>query len=122
MYRLVIDAPPEDNGDDEYQVIVSGSFERGASYRSCQPVTNEISGQKIAAFIAAFNPATVLALLGELDTAQHTAAVDHEAACSLVEENEELKCKLEATEKRIAEINQRNTELTAKISALTVFS
>ncbi|EBP4586102.1 ead/Ea22-like family protein [Salmonella enterica] len=51
------------------------------------------------------------ALLDELDTAQHTAAVDHEAACSLVEENEELKRKLEAE-------NQRNTALTAKIEPM----
>ncbi|EGH4699788.1 hypothetical protein IEJ70_004088, partial [Salmonella enterica] len=45
-----------DNGDADYQVIVSGSLERGATYRSYQPVTYEISNKKIAAFIAAFNP------------------------------------------------------------------
>lgn len=56
-----------------------------------------------SAFIAAANPSTVLALLDELEAAEHTAAVDHEAACSLVEENEEVKRKLEAAEKRIAE-------------------
>ncbi len=38
-----------------------------------------------------------LALLDDLEAAEHTAAVDHEAACSLVEENEELK-------RRIAEL------------------
>lgn len=54
-----------DNGDDEYQVIVSGSLERGATYRSYRPVANEIPEQEIAAFIAAANPATVLALLDE---------------------------------------------------------
>lgn len=37
------------------------------------------------------------ALLDEVEAAEHTAAVDHEAACSLVEENEELK-------RRIAEL------------------
>lgn len=58
-------------------------------------------------FIAAANPATVLALLDELEAAEHTAAVDHEAACSLVEENEELKRKLEAAEKRIAELEAK---------------
>ncbi|EAR6708257.1 ead/Ea22-like family protein [Salmonella enterica] len=63
------------------------------------------------AYIAAANPATMLALLDELDIAQHTAAVDHEAACALVEENEELKRKLEAE-------NQRNTVLTAKIEPM----
>lgn len=54
-----------DNGDDEYQVIVSGSLERGATYRSYRPVANEIPEQEIAAFIAAFNPSTLLALLDE---------------------------------------------------------
>lgn len=47
---------------------------------------------------------TVLALLNELEAAEHTAAVDHEAACSLVEENEEVKRKLAAAEKRNAEL------------------
>lgn len=63
-----------DNGDDEYQVIVSGSLERGATYRSYRPVANEISKQKIAAFIAAFNPETVLALLDELEAAEKRIA------------------------------------------------
>ncbi|ECE0286661.1 hypothetical protein S646_003437 [Salmonella enterica subsp. enterica] len=100
-----------DNGDADYQVIVSGSLERGATYRSYQPVTNEISNKKIAAFIAAFNPKVALALLNEVEAAEHTVAVDHEASCSLVEENEELKRKLEAE-------NQRNTALTAKIEPM----
>lgn len=59
-----------DNGDDEYQVIVSGSLERGATYRSYRPVANEIPEREIAAFIAAANPSTVLALLDELEKAQ----------------------------------------------------
>ncbi|HIC3080756.1 TPA: ead/Ea22-like family protein [Salmonella enterica] len=59
-----------DNGDADYQVIVSGSLERGATYRSYQPVTYEISNKKIAAFIAAFNPKVALALLDELDKKQ----------------------------------------------------
>ncbi|MDM3127282.1 hypothetical protein [Citrobacter sp. CK204] len=46
-------------------------------------------------------------LESKLEAAEHTAAVDHEAACSLVEENEELKRKLEAAEKRIAELEAR---------------
>lgn len=48
-----------------------------------------------------------LALLDDLEAAEHTAAVDHEAACSLVEENEEVKRKLTAAEKRIAELEAR---------------
>lgn len=65
--------------------------------RSYRPVVNEISGQKIAAFIAAFTPNVALELLDELEATAHSAAADHEAACSLVEENEELK-------RRIAEM------------------
>ncbi|MBJ9162342.1 ead/Ea22-like family protein [Citrobacter farmeri] len=45
----------------------------------------------------------VVALLDELEAAEHTAAVDHEAACSLVEENEELK-------RRIAELEARGNK------------
>lgn len=59
-----------DNGDDEYQVIVKGSLEKGETYRSYQPVSNEISERKIAAFIAEFSPATALALLDELEALQ----------------------------------------------------
>lgn len=44
------------------------------------------------------------ALLDEVEAAEHTAAVDHEAACSLVEENEELK-------RRIAELESKNGNL-----------
>lgn len=55
------------------------------------------------AFNLLTGPETVLALLDDLEAAEHTAAVDHEAACSLVEENEEVKRKLAASEKRIAE-------------------
>lgn len=53
----------------------------------------------------------VLALLDDLEAAEHTAAVDHEAACSLVEENEEVKRKLAAAEKRIAELRDWNLGL-----------
>lgn len=59
-----------DNGDDGYQVIVKGSLEKGGTYRSYQPVSNEISERKIATFIAAFSPDTALALLDELEALQ----------------------------------------------------
>lgn len=67
-----------DNGDDEYQVIVKGSLEKGETYRSYQPVSNEISERKIAAFIAAFSPATALALLDELEAAEKRIAEQRE--------------------------------------------
>lgn len=52
-----------------------------------------------------------LARLDELEAAEHTAAVDHEAACSLVEENEEVKRKLAAAEKHITELLSENAGL-----------
>lgn len=63
------------------------------------------------AFIAAANPATVLTLLDEVEAAEHTAAVDHEAACSLVEENEELK-------RRVAELEIESSVKDAAIIEL----
>ncbi|EBJ7482699.1 ead/Ea22-like family protein [Salmonella enterica] len=65
----------------------------------CQP-----NAEANAEFIAAFNPKVALALLDEVESAEHTAAVDHEAACSLVEENEELK-------RRITEMESKNSSL-----------
>ncbi|EBY9283489.1 TPA: ead/Ea22-like family protein [Salmonella enterica subsp. enterica serovar Denver] len=56
-----------DDGDDKYQVIVSGSLEDGGTYCSYQPVADGAVNRKTADFIAAFNPATVLALLDELE-------------------------------------------------------
>lgn len=55
----------------------------------------------------------VVLLLDELEAAEHTAAVDHEAACSLVEENEEVKRKLAAAEKRIADYHRALNNLAA---------
>ncbi|ATI84255.1 hypothetical protein CGA24_04160 [Salmonella enterica subsp. enterica] len=92
-----------DNGDADYQVIVSGSLERGATYRSYQPVTNEISNKKIAAFIAAFNPKVALALLDELE---HYKSRE-ERVTKLVLDNstswDVLYEKLEAAERSMAE-------------------
>lgn len=79
--------------------------------RSYRPVVNEISGQKIAAFIAAFTPNVALELLDELEATAHSAAVDHEAACSLVEENEDLK-------RRIAELEIESSVKDAAIIEL----
>lgn len=65
-----------------------------------------------AKFIAAASPATVLALLDELEAAEHTAAVDHEAACSLVEENEELKRRI--AELEVLALSQAATDVLAE--------
>ncbi|EHP1713577.1 ead/Ea22-like family protein [Salmonella enterica subsp. enterica serovar Javiana] len=100
-----------DNGDADYQVIVSGSLERGATYRSYQPVTNEISNKKIAAFIAAFNPKVALALLDELEaeTGYREGAF---IACNRWHDKfRETEDKLECAERRIAELEAREVTL-----------
>ncbi|MBG0678289.1 ead/Ea22-like family protein [Enterobacter bugandensis] len=51
----------------EYTVIVKGSLEKGQGWSTCRPVANEVVDKKIMEFIAAANPATVLALLDELE-------------------------------------------------------
>ncbi|MDW2635911.1 ead/Ea22-like family protein [Citrobacter portucalensis] len=97
------------DGDDwhaEGNSVYGGRYDVGDNVcydliASCESVNGE---SPHADFIAAANPATVLALMDELEAAEHTAAVDHEAACSLVEENEEVKRKLAAAEKCIAEL------------------
>lgn len=118
------------NGD--FFVIRHGSYEKQSGITSYQPVA-EIDDKAVRDFVAMANPATVLALLDEniqlrrekdateavlsamrddmrqareqLKAAVHTAAVNHEAACSLAEENEELKRKLEAAGKQLVELS-----------------
>ncbi|EFT7245510.1 ead/Ea22-like family protein [Salmonella enterica] len=92
-----------DNGDADYQVIVSGSLERGATYRSYQPVTNEISNKKIAAFIAAFNPKVALALLDENLQLQREKDAIEAVALALRDDMRQAREQLEAARKRIAE-------------------
>ncbi|EHD7668517.1 ead/Ea22-like family protein [Salmonella enterica] len=134
-----------DNGDADYQVIVSGSLERGATYRSYQPVTYEISNKKIAAFIAAFNPKVALALLDELDKKQQyiklrdqenedialtvgklRVELEHyksreERVTKLVLDNstswDALYKKLEAAERRIAELEKGDQEAAKQINS-----
>ncbi|EHA0048266.1 ead/Ea22-like family protein [Salmonella enterica] len=77
---------------------------RDAIYCLKKPVGGVEQSRAVTAFIAAFNPKVALALLDEVESAEHTAAVDHEAACSLVEENEELK-------RRITEMESKNSNL-----------
>ncbi|MEX8549626.1 ead/Ea22-like family protein [Salmonella enterica] len=99
-----------DNGDDEYQVIVSGSLERGATYRSYRPVANEIPEQEIAAFIAAANPATVLALLDENIQLQREKDAMEAVALALRDDMQDAREKLEAAGRLIAELDKRLIE------------
>ncbi|EKN2322810.1 ead/Ea22-like family protein [Salmonella enterica] len=94
-----------DNGGDEYQVIVSGSLERGATYRSYRPVANEIPEREIAAFIAAANPSTVLALLDELEKAQRQI-VNFQQSC----ENDPRIHEIIDLKELIAELDKRLIE------------
>ncbi|EBD6536570.1 ead/Ea22-like family protein [Salmonella enterica] len=100
-----------DNGDADYQVIVSGSLERGATYRSYQPVTNEISNKKIAAFIAAFNPKVALALLDENLQLQREKDAIEAVALALRYDMRDAREQLEAAERRIAEFERSETQL-----------
>lgn len=92
-----------DNSDADYQVIVSGSLERGTTYRSYQPVANGISEQKIAAFIAAFNPKVALALLDKNLQLQREKDAIEAVALALRDDMRHAREQLEAAEKRIAE-------------------
>ncbi|EDU1358418.1 ead/Ea22-like family protein, partial [Salmonella enterica subsp. enterica serovar Fluntern] len=49
----------------EYTVIVKGSLEKHPGWTTCRPVADEVIDKKTMDFIAAANPATMLALLDE---------------------------------------------------------
>ncbi|MFJ1332914.1 ead/Ea22-like family protein [Salmonella enterica subsp. enterica serovar Typhimurium] len=59
----------------EYTVIVKGSLEKHLGWTTCRPVADEVIDKKTMDFIAAANPATMLALLDELDSANGYASV-----------------------------------------------
>ncbi|HFF7136914.1 TPA: ead/Ea22-like family protein [Salmonella enterica] len=88
---------------------------RGAVYCLKKPVGGVEQSRTVMAFIAAFNPKAALALLDEVEAAEHTAAVDHEAACSLVEENEELKRRIAELEARTVTLPQQAPENLASV-------
>lgn len=108
----------------EYTVIVKGSLVKHQGWSTCRPVADEIVDKKTMDFIAAANPATVLALLDELEAAgkhndelaiySKTTLEFREAALN---ENRHLKLELEIAEKRIAELEARTVTLTADRSA-----
>ncbi|EBE3319919.1 ead/Ea22-like family protein [Salmonella enterica] len=91
---------------------------RDAIYCLNKPTGGIEQSRAVMAYIAAFNPKVTLALLDELEATAHSAAVDHEAACSLVEENETLKRRIaeqrEYYEGVIADGSKRIAELEAR--------
>ena len=60
----------KDSFDGEYAVIVKGSLVKHRGWSTHRPVTGEVVDKKTADFIAAANPATMLALLDELEKDQ----------------------------------------------------
>ncbi|HAF4579438.1 TPA: ead/Ea22-like family protein [Salmonella enterica] len=58
----------------EYTVIVKGSLEKHPGWTTCRPVADEVINKKTMDFIAAANPATMLALLDELCSANGYAS------------------------------------------------
>ncbi len=58
----------------EYTVIVKGSLVKHPGWSTHRPVADEIVDKKTMDFIAAANPATVLALLDELEAAEKRIA------------------------------------------------
>lgn len=54
------------NGDD-YEVVVKGSIEKGYGYCFYIPIAQEVTDKNTAKFIAAASPATIKALLDKLE-------------------------------------------------------
>ncbi|ENM4571277.1 ead/Ea22-like family protein [Enterobacter cloacae subsp. cloacae] len=103
------------NGD--FYVIRNGSYEKQHGFTSYQPIA-EIEHKPVRDFVAAANPATVLALLDELETAdalnKHLElAIRKAEGCS-----EKLRKKAEAAEERVAELEAREVKLPQRYSML----
>lgn len=58
----------------EHTVIVKGSLVKRSGWSTHRPVADQVVDKKTARFIAAANPATVLALLDELEAAEKRIA------------------------------------------------
>ncbi|MCF0046696.1 ead/Ea22-like family protein [Enterobacter hormaechei] len=82
------------NGD--FYVIRNGSYEKQHGFTSYQPIA-EIEHKPVRDFVAAANPATVLALLDELEAKDSTIATQQQEIRTLLNA-------LEAAGKRIAEM------------------
>lgn len=67
------------------------NIDKQALRKAAERAIHDDWGYSTDIFHEQVTPSVVLALLDELEATAHSAAVDHEAACSLVEENETLK-------------------------------
>lgn len=89
------------NGD--FFVIRHGSYTRHYGYTTYQPIA-EIENKPVRDFVALTNPATVLALLDELEA-------DKEQIKTLESRNRRLEGIINAAERRIAELEARVVNL-----------
>ncbi|EAY5145613.1 ead/Ea22-like family protein [Salmonella enterica subsp. salamae] len=91
----------------EYTVIVKGSLEKHPGWTTCRPVADEVIDKKTMDFIAAANPATMLALLDENIQLQREKDAIEAVALALRDDMRDAREKLEAAEKRIAELTDQ---------------
>ncbi|ECD9291004.1 ead/Ea22-like family protein [Salmonella enterica subsp. houtenae serovar 50:g,z51:-] len=119
----------------EYTVIVKGSLEKHPGWTTCRPVADEVIDKKTMDFIAAANPATMLALLDEniqlqrgkdaieavalvlrddmrqareqLEAGWKQNATDVQIKARLCRESNSLHDRLREAEKRIAELEAK---------------
>ena len=88
----------------EYTVIVKGSLKKHQGWSTCRPVADQVVDKKTMDFISAANPATVLALLDELEAVQKTSAARLEAIDRTHKMFQRERDRADAAEKRIAEL------------------
>ncbi|EEH5574626.1 ead/Ea22-like family protein [Salmonella enterica subsp. enterica serovar Typhimurium] len=87
----------------EYTVIVKGSLEKHLGWTTCRPVANEVIDKKTMDFIAAANPATMLALLDENIQLQRGKDAIEAVALALRDDMRQAREQLEEAEHRMAE-------------------
>ncbi|EKS6316142.1 ead/Ea22-like family protein [Enterobacter hormaechei] len=92
------------NGD--FYVIRNGSYEKQHGFTSYQPIA-EIEHKPVRDFVAAANPATVLALLDENNNLLREKDAMESAALAMRDDMRDSREKLEAAEKRITELEAR---------------
>ena len=88
----------------EYTVIVKGSLKKHQGWSTCRPVADQVVDKNTMDFISAANPATVLALLDELEAVQKTSAARLEAIDRTHKMFQRERDRADAAEKRIAEL------------------
>ncbi|ECO4848269.1 ead/Ea22-like family protein [Salmonella enterica] len=90
----------------EYTVIVKGSLEKHPGWTTCRPVVDEVIDKKTMDFIAAANPATMLALLDENIQLQRGKDAIEAVALALRDDMRDAREQLEEAEKQIVELSR----------------